>query len=69
MSDKRTSSGGQGQAPGYAQDGYQPGGLGRGHQPVDMPPKPGAGHQPTGTGTPQIPTTGTGVKPAPPLKK
>lgn len=67
MSDKRSTADSPSQGRGMAQDGYQP--ASRGYQPVYTPSKPGAGHQPTGTGTtPPPPTTGSGVKPAPAKK-
>jgi hypothetical protein len=68
MSDKRPPSGGQGQGRGNTQSGNRPGGIGRGYQPAHAPNNPGAGHQPAGTGTPQPPTTGSGVKPTPAKK-
>jgi hypothetical protein len=66
MSEKRPPPAGQGSGPAY--DGHQPVISKRGYQPASNP-KPGAGHQPTGTGTPQPPRTGSGVKPAPAPKK
>lgn len=67
MSDRGKPSGSQGPRP-IVNDGHQPVRIDRGHQPAYAPSKPGAGHQPTGTGAPTPPTTGTGVKPGPAKK-
>lgn len=57
--------------PVEVQKGYKPAVVGDGYKPLRGPApsgvsRPGAGHQPTPSGPrPALPTTGTGVKPAP----